>query len=100
MATRAISLEDRMEAERELRLLVDAVPQHIIVLDGGGERLYANKAALEYHGYTLDQFLVVDHRECFHHADLGRYDRVREMGIASGAPWEAEIRLRRRDGQY
>jgi PAS domain S-box-containing protein len=93
-------IHDRKQAEAELRQLVDAVPQHIIVLDGQGQRLYANQAALDYHGYTLDHFLAVDHSECFHHDDLAAYDRLRENAIASGNSWEAEVRLRRRDGQY
>jgi len=93
-------IHDRKQAEAELRQLVDAVPQHIVVLDGQGQRLHANQAALDYHGYTQDQFLEVDHSECFHHDDLEAYERLREDAITSGKSWEAEIRLRRRDGQY
>src|SRR5215470_19582434 len=77
-------IHDRKQAEAELRQLVDAVPQHIIVLDGQGQRLHANQAALDYHGYTQDKFLAVDHSECFHHDDLDAYDRLREDAIASG----------------
>jgi len=93
-------IHDRKQAEAELRQLVDAVPQHIIVLDGQGQRLHANQAALDYHGYTQDKFLAVDHSECFHHDDLDAYDRLREDAIASGKSWEAEVRLRQSDGQY
>jgi PAS domain-containing protein len=65
----------------------------IIVLHEAGRRLYANRAALEYHVHTLDEFLVVNHSECFHHDDLRAYERLREAAIASGKGWEAEIRL-------
>jgi PAS domain S-box-containing protein len=93
-------IEDRKQAQHELQQLVDAVPEHIIVLDGDGRRLYANRAALDYHGYSLDHFLIVDHDECFHPDDLKRYDRLRHEGITKGERWQAEIRLRRKDGQY
>jgi len=93
-------IEDRKQAQRELQQLVDAVPQHIVVLYGNGRRLYANQAVLDYHGLTPEEFLVVDHSQCFHPDDLEAYDRHRQSGIASGEPWEAEVRLHRKDGQY
>ena len=93
-------IHDRKQAEAELRQLVDAVPQHIIVLDGEGRRLHANNVALDYHGMTLEEFMVVDYSKCFHHEDLETYERQRQSGIASGEPWEAELRLHSKDGQY
>jgi PAS domain S-box-containing protein len=93
-------IEERRAAEHELRQLVDAVPQHIVVLDAVGRRLYANQAALDYHGFTQQDFLVVDHSQCFHPGDLEDYTRRRHSGIASGERWEAEARLHRKDGQY
>jgi len=89
-----------LSADQELRQLVDAVPQHIVVLDGDGQRIHANQVVLEYHGLTLEEFLVVDHRECFHPEDLENYDQKRQSAIANGEAWEAEVRLHRRDGQY
>ena len=86
--------------DRELQQLVDAVPQHIVVLSGDGRRLYANQAAREYHGLTLDQFLVEPIANYFHLDDIENYSRIRNSGIASGEPWEAEARLRRKDGEY
>src|SRR6516165_1490258 len=95
-----IDIQDREQAQQELQRLVDAVPQHIVVLYGDGRRLYANQAVLDYHGLTLEEFLFVDHSQCFHPNDLEAYDRHRQSGIASGEPWEAEARLHRKDGQY
>jgi PAS domain S-box-containing protein len=95
-----IEIEDRKQAQQELQQLVDAVPQHIVVLYGDGRRLYANQAALDYHGLTLDEFLVEPLTNCFHPEDLERYGGQRNAGIASGEPWEAEVRLRRKDGRY
>lgn len=93
-------IDDRKQAETELRQLVDAVPQHIVVLDRDGARLHANQVVLDYHGITLEEFLVVDPSHCFHPQDLETYEHQRQSGIDRGAPWEAEMRLRRKDGQY
>ena len=95
-----IEIQDREQAQQEFQRLVDAVPQHIVVLHGDGRRLYANQAVLDYHGLTPEEFLFVDHSQCFHPDDLETYDRHRQSGIASGEPWEAEARLHRKDGQY
>ena len=93
-------IDERKQAEAELRQLVDAVPQHIVVLDGDGRRLHANQSVLEYHGFTQQEFLTVDHCRCFHPDDLDGYNRRRQLGIASQAPWETEARLHRKDGHY
>jgi len=93
-------IHDRKLAEAELRQLVDAVPQHIIVLDGEGRRLHANQPVLDYHGYALEEFLVVDYSHCFHPDDLGSFEHRIQEGIASGKPWEAEVRVHRKDGKY
>ena len=93
-------IEESNQAQRELQQLVDAVPQHIVVLSGDGSRLYANQAACDYHGLTPEQFLVEPITNCFHPDDIQNYSRVRDSCIANGEPWEAEARLRRKDGQY
>lgn len=84
----------------DLQQLVDAVPQHIVVLTGNGHRLYGNQAACEYHGLTSEQFLVEPITNCFHAQDIETYTRIRNEGIAAGNAWEVEARLRRKDGQY
>jgi len=95
-----IEIEDRKQAQRELQQIVDAVPQHIVVLNGDGNRLYGNQAACDYHGLTPAQFLVEPITNCFHADDIQKYSQVRGFAIANGQPWEAEARLRRKDGQY
>src|SRR5262245_47680426 len=96
----AAAASESSRAESELRQLVDAVPQHIIVLDGEGRRLHTNQPVLEYHGYTLEEFLVVDDSRCLHPDDLESFHHRVQAGIASGEAWETEVRLHRKDGQY
>jgi PAS domain S-box-containing protein len=87
--------------ERELRQLIDFVPQHILVTQPDGTRLYANQGTLEYHGMTLPEVQADDfYTKVLHPDDLRRVSDERQGGIAAGASWEAEARLLRRDGQY
>ena len=93
-------IEENTQAQRELQQLVDAVPQHIVVLSRDGKRLYGNQAACEYYGLSPQQFLVEPITNCFHLDDIENYSRLRNAGISKGEPWEAEARLRRKDGAY
>src|SRR5215467_145974 len=48
--------EARLEEEqRELRKLIDLLPQHVLVLDSAGSLLQANQTMLEYSGHTLEE---------------------------------------------
>jgi PAS domain S-box-containing protein len=54
-------IEDRKQAEeklrqdeRELRRIMDAIAQDIVVHDSDGTFIYANKAVLDYTGWTID----------------------------------------------
>ena len=97
----ATDVKDQGRVQWELEQLVDAVPQHLILLSGTGRRIYANRAVREYHGMALEEFLAEDViARFFHPDDLAHYKRLRDAGIASGAPWEGEARLLRKDGQH
>jgi PAS domain S-box-containing protein len=93
-------IDDRKQAQLELQQLVDAVPQHIVVLSRDGKRLYGNQAACEYHGLSPQRFLVEPITNCFHLDDIENYSRRRNSGIAKEEPWEAEARLRRKNGAF
>src|SRR6516165_8550830 len=95
-----IEPENRRQTEFELETLVDAVPQHLVVLHGDGRRLYANQAVRDFHGLTLEEFLAEPIENCFHLEDLPNYSSLRDSGIAREETWESEVRLRGKDGQY
>jgi PAS domain S-box-containing protein len=87
--------------ERELRQLIDFVPQHILVARADGTRLYANQEMLEYHGMTLQEVQAEDfYARILHQDDLSRVLEERHRASSAGISWEAEARLLRRDGQY
>jgi formate hydrogenlyase transcriptional activator len=93
--------EDRVrQDERELRQLIDVVPQHIFVLRPDGSRLHSNQVAREYHGLTAED-PQGDHLAMFVHPDdLESVLAERQRLIAHGAAYEMEVRLRGKDGQY
>jgi formate hydrogenlyase transcriptional activator len=93
--------EKLREEERELRQIPDAIPQTIVVLDPSGATIYANQATLDYAGMTAEDVAAPNFRErIFHPDDLERLRDEREGALRRGAPFEAEQRALRKDGQY
>jgi len=90
-----------LEEERELRRITDAIPQAIVVQDPSGRPLYANQAALDYTGLTMQDVVTSDFRaRIFHPEDLERLRDERQVALAHGLPFEIEQRARRKDGEY
>src|SRR5215510_9515618 len=90
------------QQERELRQLIDFVPQSIFAALGpNGSFLYANQVALEYCGLSAEDFRAQDiNVRVVHPDDLERFLDQRRCGWESKTPWELEARLRSKDGQY
>jgi PAS domain S-box-containing protein len=87
--------------ERELRLLVDFLPQFISELNLDGTIHYSNRAGLEYLGLTLDELTKGDHRaKMYHPGDLAVVRKAIARALSQGAPSELEARIRRHDGEY
>jgi formate hydrogenlyase transcriptional activator len=88
--------------EAELRQLINFVPEHVLVMQADGRRLYENQAMRDYFGTSLEGIQAKDFYRKFVHPDdvaSGALDE-RERAVARGAPWEGELRLRRKDGEY
>ena len=100
--TAAKIAEQRIQQdERELRQLIDFVPQHILVARADGTRLYANQGSLDYHGMTLEEVQAEDFfARVLHPDDLTKVLNERQRAISRGGSWETEARLLRKDGQY
>src|SRR6185503_6337378 len=78
-----------------------AIPQAISVLAPDGSVLYANEVVLDYTGLTLDDVRAHEFRaRLFHPDDLENFRDERGRALARGEPFEAELRARRKDGQY
>lgn len=97
IAERKRAEEKLRQDERELRRITDAIPQAIGVLAPDGTVLHANQIALDYTGLTLEDLKTDDFRKrLFHPDDLDK----RQNTLEHGAPFELELRARRKDGQY
>jgi PAS domain S-box-containing protein len=94
--------EDKIrEQETELRQILDFAPQLIAVYGPNRERLYANRAWLDYSGLSLEEWRQTQATGAFLHPD----DRKRELANLAGAQFDGsanqlELRLRRGDGVY
>jgi PAS domain S-box-containing protein len=87
--------------ELELRRIIDAIPEAIIVLGPDGTTLGANAFMLDFTGLTLDEIQAdVSRTRRFHPDDVERLDDERRKALARGEPFEAEFRIRRKDGHY
>jgi PAS domain S-box-containing protein len=95
-------IEEKLRREKvELRLLIDTIPQYIIVLEPDGASMQVNQQVLEYTGLTLSDVQGPDFRSrILHPEDWKRLGEERRLALAQGCPFELELRSLRKDGQY
>jgi formate hydrogenlyase transcriptional activator len=97
------AFQELKASEQELRGIVDAISQSIVVLSPDGRGLYANRPLLDYTGLTMEQVVATDPRDnpaFFHPEDWARLQDERRQGLSRSVPFELEWRLRGKDGQY
>src|SRR6266446_1660249 len=90
------------QSEMELRQILDFAPQYLSVLgpDRDRDRLFVNKAMLDYFGFTLEEWRSRDRRKYYHPDDWERLASETQSKFLSGLPHEYEARFLRKDGQY
>src|SRR6266481_1337469 len=101
-------IEDRKQMETslrrdkvELRLIIDTIPQYIIVLEPDGTLKQLNQQVLDYTGLTAADVQAPDSRtRMLHPEDWERLADERTRALAQGGPFELELRALRKDGQY
>jgi PAS domain S-box-containing protein len=93
--------EELRRSEMELRQILDLTPQHIVVYGPNGERLYANRVALDYLGFSLVEWRQSpDPGNYVHPDDTERLDGVFDRAVARASADELELRVRKNDGSY
>jgi formate hydrogenlyase transcriptional activator len=93
-------IEELKRAEKELRDLVDYLPQLVMIRDPDGRRLYANRGALDYLGRTLEELQVPGYDQTvIHPEDWERVTNARKQ-ISGGQSFELEARMLGKDGLY
>src|SRR5262249_43293833 len=92
--------EDQLRRdERELRQIIDAIPQAVLVLAPDGSELYGNESVLEYTGLSLAEIRMGNFC-AIHPDDVERVRDERQTGLARGVPFQLENRMRGKDGRY
>ena len=91
--------------EAEFRQILDLAPQQVRVYGPGGERLYANRIALDYYGVSLEEWqqttgLSFRSNLFVHPDDRERATRDFDANRSSGSAYESELRVRGADGNY
>ena len=88
-------------SEADLLAITDAIPISISVLAPDGTILYVNRLGLDRIGVSLDELKVKGYleRTC-HPDDLDRALSERRMGLSKTAPFQLEMRLRPKNGDY
>jgi formate hydrogenlyase transcriptional activator len=93
--------EKSRQDEHELRRIIDAIPQFIVVLDPDGRTVYVNRVALEYTGLSIEEMQAESFRDrVIHPEDIERFREVRQNGLLNGVPFETELRVLGKDGKY
>jgi formate hydrogenlyase transcriptional activator len=104
----ALDIDDRKRAEErlrqsevDLRTIIDGIRQSVVVLAPDGSTLYANRVALDITGLTLEEvndnsFLT----RAFHPDDVDRIREERKEKLSRGAPFETEMRVAFKSGEY
>ena len=105
MRQAARELKEAQEAlqssERNLSLMINAIPTLIHVLRSDGSVLYVNEAVLDYTGLTLDEVRKPNYRDrVFHPEDVERLREERRAALRRAVPFDNEQRALGKDGSY
>lgn len=89
-----------MASERGLELIIDTMPALVWSARPDGSAEFFNRHYLDFIGLSSDQASGRGWTTAVHPEDLIGLSATWEKIMASGAPGEAEARLRRHDGEY
>src|SRR5580693_5277086 len=96
-----LAFENVQKSEAQLRQIVDAIRQGIVILDPEGTTLYANQWLLDYTGLRLEEAIAPNLRtRIFHPEDVARVQDERRDALSRGLPFENEQRALGKDGKY
>jgi len=93
---------DRLQqSERELRELIETIPEMAWTAASDGAATFVNGRWSEYTGLSLEATVGPGWRFAVHRDDLQRHVEKWQASVATGEPFEHEVRFRRAaDGQY
>ena len=93
--------ELRRESEERYRFLAEAQPDQIWTALPNGELDYVNQRALDYFDASFPELVEAGWTDVVHPEDLARMLERWQAALATGQPYENELRMRRAgDGSY
>jgi len=93
-------IDDRKRAEERLRLVVDTTPAMLHRARPDGYLDFFNKRWLEYIGRSLEDMRGWGWTSVVHPDDVEEEVAKWRSSLATGEPFEDEVRVRRADGEY
>jgi PAS domain S-box-containing protein len=94
------ALEVLRKSERRARSAIDGIAGVFAILAPNGEPESVNRELLNYFGRSFEELKNWGTTDAVHPEDLPRVLELNERGLASGLPFNFELRLRRFDGEY
>jgi PAS domain S-box-containing protein len=88
------------ESERSARSAIDGIAGLVSILAPNGELEAVNRPLFEYFGRSLEWLKNWGTNDAVHPEDLPRVLELFKKGMASGIPFNFELRMRRFDGEY
>ena len=88
------------ESERSARSAIDGIAGLVAILAPNGETETVNRQCLEYFGRSQEEIKNWETNDAVHPEDLPRVGELFKRAIASGIPFQHELRMRRFDGEY
>jgi PAS domain S-box-containing protein len=88
------------DSERELQQIISSIPGLTWSSDAKGATRFWSQQYLDYAGVQLEDVLDFKFADYIHPDDRGHILEMWTEIIAAGTPGEAELRLRRADGEY
>jgi PAS domain S-box-containing protein len=93
--------EALQSSERNLSLMINAIPAFIYVLRTDGSVLDVNQGVLDYTGVTMEDTQKEDYRtRFFHPEDVERLREERRVALTRAVSFENEQRVLGKDGRY
>ena len=93
--------EALQSSERDLSLMINAIPCWSSVFDSNGSVLHRNQVVSDYTGFTLEDARKEDFRaRVFHPDDVERLREERRQAFTRPVPFENEQRVLGKDGKY
>jgi PAS domain S-box-containing protein len=93
--------EDLRRSERELRDVIEAIPTMVWIAGTDGSNEFGNRRWQEYRGLSHERTVGSGWQDVVHPTDLRRHWEKWCASLASGEPFENEVRYRRAaDGEY